>query len=109
MSSDYMGEDNRLHTADVFRNKWVWLVMLGCALIVAGFVGVVLAVAILKAQAVAKQSQRTAAEDEYIARAGGVHTLHAPRRRSYQPGVAAGRMRSAPDRPPAPSNCWSSA
>lgn len=40
MSSDYMGEDNRLHTAEVFRNKWVWLVMLGCALILAGFVAI---------------------------------------------------------------------
>jgi uncharacterized membrane protein HdeD (DUF308 family) len=38
MGTDYASEDSRLHTAEVFRTKWIWLVMLGGVLIVAGIV-----------------------------------------------------------------------
>jgi uncharacterized membrane protein HdeD (DUF308 family) len=36
MGADYTSEDGRLHTAEVFRTKWLWLVLLGGVLIVAG-------------------------------------------------------------------------
>src|SRR5258707_15255896 len=36
MSTEYAGREERLHTAEVFRDKWVWLVLLGSVLIVAG-------------------------------------------------------------------------
>ena len=42
MSTDYTGEDDRLHAAEVFRTKWVWLVLLGIALIIAGAVAILL-------------------------------------------------------------------
>ena len=29
MSTEYAGRQERLHTAEVFRDKWVWLVLLG--------------------------------------------------------------------------------
>ena len=36
MSTEYAGREERLHTAEVFRDKWVWLVLLGSVLIAAG-------------------------------------------------------------------------
>ena len=36
MSTEYAGREERLHTAEVFRDKWVWLVLLGGVLIAAG-------------------------------------------------------------------------
>jgi len=36
MSTEYTGREERLHTAEVFRDKWVWLVLLGGVLILAG-------------------------------------------------------------------------
>jgi uncharacterized membrane protein HdeD (DUF308 family) len=36
MATDYTSESDRVHTADVFRTKWLWLVLLGGILIVAG-------------------------------------------------------------------------
>src|SRR5260370_19135332 len=33
MSTEYAGREERLHTADVFRDKWVWLVLLASVLI----------------------------------------------------------------------------
>jgi uncharacterized membrane protein HdeD (DUF308 family) len=36
MSTEYTGHEDRLHTAEVFRDKWVWLVLLGGVLIAAG-------------------------------------------------------------------------
>ena len=36
MSTEYAGRGERLHTAEVFRDKWVWLVLLGGVLIAAG-------------------------------------------------------------------------
>src|SRR5260370_40388967 len=36
MSTEYAGRKERLHTAEVFRDKWVWLVLLGSVLIAAG-------------------------------------------------------------------------
>src|SRR5260370_14875665 len=35
MSTEYAGREERLHTAEVFRDKWVWLVLLGSMLIAA--------------------------------------------------------------------------
>ena len=35
MSTEYTGREERRHTAEVFRDKWVWLVLLGSVLIVA--------------------------------------------------------------------------
>jgi uncharacterized membrane protein HdeD (DUF308 family) len=36
MSTRYTGGSERRHTAEVFRDNWVWLVLLGIALVVAG-------------------------------------------------------------------------
>jgi uncharacterized membrane protein HdeD (DUF308 family) len=36
----YASEDSRLHTADVFRTKWMWLVLLGGVLIAAGIASI---------------------------------------------------------------------
>lgn len=36
MSTEYTGREERLHSAEVFRDKWVWLVLLGGVLILAG-------------------------------------------------------------------------
>jgi uncharacterized membrane protein HdeD (DUF308 family) len=36
MTDDYTSDSERLHTAEVFRAKWLWLVLLGTVLIVAG-------------------------------------------------------------------------
>jgi uncharacterized membrane protein HdeD (DUF308 family) len=36
MSTEYLAKDERRHTADVIRTKWLWLVLLGGALIVSG-------------------------------------------------------------------------
>ncbi len=41
MSIRYTGPEARLHAAEVFRQKWVWLVLLGIVLIVAGVVAIV--------------------------------------------------------------------
>jgi uncharacterized membrane protein HdeD (DUF308 family) len=40
MSTESTGRDGRLHTAEVFRDKWLWLVLLGSVLIVAGVVAI---------------------------------------------------------------------
>jgi uncharacterized membrane protein HdeD (DUF308 family) len=40
MSTHSTGRDGRLHTAEVFRDKWLWLVLLGSVLIVAGVVAI---------------------------------------------------------------------
>ena len=40
MSTEYAGREERLHTAEVFRDKWVWLVLLGGVLIAAGAVAI---------------------------------------------------------------------
>jgi uncharacterized membrane protein HdeD (DUF308 family) len=40
MSTDYTSENDRLHAAEVFRTKWLWLVLLGAVLIVAGAVAI---------------------------------------------------------------------
>jgi uncharacterized membrane protein HdeD (DUF308 family) len=40
MSTDYTSENDRLHTAEVFRTKWLWLVLLGAVLVVAGAVAI---------------------------------------------------------------------
>jgi uncharacterized membrane protein HdeD (DUF308 family) len=36
MSTEYSEREERLHRAEIFRDKWLWLVLLGCVLIVAG-------------------------------------------------------------------------
>ena len=36
MSTDYTSDNDRVHAAEVFRTKWLWLVLLGAVLIVAG-------------------------------------------------------------------------
>lgn len=36
MNSEYSGRDGQLHTAEIFRDKWLWLVLLGGVLILAG-------------------------------------------------------------------------
>src|SRR5260370_31372114 len=36
MSTESAGREERLHTAEVFHDKWVWLVLLGSVLIAAG-------------------------------------------------------------------------
>lgn len=41
MSIRYTGPEARLHAAEVFRLKWLWLVLLGVVLIVAGVVAIV--------------------------------------------------------------------
>ena len=41
MSIRYTGPEARLHAAEVFRLKWLWLVLLGTVLIVAGVVAIV--------------------------------------------------------------------
>jgi len=41
MSIRYTGPEARLHAAEVFRLKWLWLVLLGAVLIVAGIVAIV--------------------------------------------------------------------
>jgi uncharacterized membrane protein HdeD (DUF308 family) len=41
MSIRYTGPEARLHAAEVFRLKWLWLVLLGAVLIVAGVVAIV--------------------------------------------------------------------
>jgi len=41
MSIRYTGPQARLHAAEVFRNQWLWLVLLGVVLIVAGIVAIV--------------------------------------------------------------------
>lgn len=42
MSTNRSAETDRLHTAEVFRTKWLWLVLLGAVLIVAGFVAILM-------------------------------------------------------------------
>ncbi|MBN9512573.1 MAG: HdeD family acid-resistance protein [Alphaproteobacteria bacterium] len=42
MSIRYSGPEARLHAAEVFRQKWLWLVLLGVVLIVAGAVAMVI-------------------------------------------------------------------
>jgi uncharacterized membrane protein HdeD (DUF308 family) len=42
MSTEYTGPEERLHTAEVFRDKWVWLVLLGGVLIVAGVAAILI-------------------------------------------------------------------
>jgi uncharacterized membrane protein HdeD (DUF308 family) len=41
MSIRYTGPEARLHAAEVFRLQWLWLVLLGAVLIVAGVVAIV--------------------------------------------------------------------
>lgn len=41
MSNPYTGPEARLHAAEVFRLKWLWLVLMGATLIVAGIVAIV--------------------------------------------------------------------
>lgn len=36
MSTDYTGSTERRHTAEVFRDNWLWLVLLGAVLVLAG-------------------------------------------------------------------------
>ena len=36
MSTDYTSDNDSVHAAEVFRTKWLWLVLLGTVLIVAG-------------------------------------------------------------------------
>jgi uncharacterized membrane protein HdeD (DUF308 family) len=36
MSTEYTGATERRHTAEIFRDNWLWLVLLGAVLIVAG-------------------------------------------------------------------------
>ncbi|HEY2416456.1 MAG TPA: HdeD family acid-resistance protein [Steroidobacteraceae bacterium] len=36
MSTDYTGAQERRHTAEIFRDNWLWLVLLGAVLILAG-------------------------------------------------------------------------
>ena len=36
MSTEYTGREERQHAAEVFRDKWVWLVLLGSVLIISG-------------------------------------------------------------------------
>lgn len=36
MSTDYTGGDERRHTAEIFRDNWLWMVLLGTVLIIAG-------------------------------------------------------------------------
>ncbi|MBY0320538.1 MAG: HdeD family acid-resistance protein [Reyranella sp.] len=36
MSTDYAGRTERRHTAEIFRDNWLWLVLLGSVLILAG-------------------------------------------------------------------------
>jgi uncharacterized membrane protein HdeD (DUF308 family) len=40
MGTDYTAGPERLHTAEVFRTKWLWLVLLGAVLILAGIVAI---------------------------------------------------------------------
>jgi uncharacterized membrane protein HdeD (DUF308 family) len=42
MSTNDIGRNEGLHTAEVFRDKWLWIVLLGIALIVAGAVAILL-------------------------------------------------------------------
>lgn len=41
MSNPYTGPEARLHAVEVFRLKWLWLVLMGATLIVAGIVAIV--------------------------------------------------------------------
>lgn len=40
MSTGYTGGQERRHTAEIFRDNWLWLVLLGAALIVAGLAAI---------------------------------------------------------------------
>jgi uncharacterized membrane protein HdeD (DUF308 family) len=42
MSTNRSAEADHLHTAEVFRTKWLWLVLLGTVLIVAGFLAILM-------------------------------------------------------------------
>jgi uncharacterized membrane protein HdeD (DUF308 family) len=42
MGTDYTADPDRLHTADAFRTKWLWLVLLGGVLILAGALAILL-------------------------------------------------------------------
>ena len=42
MSTDYVGGEERRHTAEVFRDNWLWLVLLGGVLILAGFLAILM-------------------------------------------------------------------
>jgi uncharacterized membrane protein HdeD (DUF308 family) len=42
MGTDYTADPDRPHTADAFRTKWLWLVLLGGVLILAGAVAILL-------------------------------------------------------------------
>ncbi len=42
MSTHYTGPEARLHTAETFRDKWVWLVLLGIVLMAAGALAILL-------------------------------------------------------------------
>ena len=44
MGTDYASDDDRMHTAEVFRTKWLWLVLLGAVLILAGIVAILIPV-----------------------------------------------------------------
>lgn len=44
MSTDHTSENDRLHTAEMFRTKWLWLVLLGGVLIAANIVAIVIPV-----------------------------------------------------------------
>ena len=40
MSTDYTGGKERRHTAEIFRDNWLWLVLLGAVLILAGVLAI---------------------------------------------------------------------
>ena len=40
MSTDYTGVQEGRHTAEIFRDNWLWLVLLGAVLVVAGLVAI---------------------------------------------------------------------
>lgn len=40
MSTDYTGGEERRHTAEIFRDNWLWMVLLGTVLIIAGVVAI---------------------------------------------------------------------
>jgi uncharacterized membrane protein HdeD (DUF308 family) len=42
MGTGYASDNDRLHTAEVFRTKWLWLVLLGAVLILAGIAAILL-------------------------------------------------------------------
>jgi uncharacterized membrane protein HdeD (DUF308 family) len=44
MGTDDASDDDRMHTAKVFRTRWLWLVLLGAVLIVAGIVAILIPV-----------------------------------------------------------------